>query len=266
MKKWVFILMTITLVSFSLMTTANASDLVVREDLGKHFENFSSGTFVMYDESKDQYSIFNTQQSEKRLTPCSTFKIYNSLIALETGVAPDENMMLLWDGQQHSLPIWNQDHTMASAIKNSVIWYYQELASRIGSERMQKYIDIIPYGNRDISGGITQFWLGSSLKISAKEQVELLRRLFHDQLPFSASNLAIGRKIIIQSEEKDVVLSGKTGSSSIEGVYSVGWFIGVVEKDNGRYYFATNLEAKNGANGIKARNISQDILKSLGVL
>ena len=168
MKRWLLLLMMVTLVSFSLMTTTNAATVTVREDFGKHFEGFTSGTFVMYDESKDQYSVFNEQQSETRLTPCSTFKIYNSLIALETGAASDENMVLSWDGQQRFLPVWNQDHTMASGIKNSVVWYYQALASRIGPEHMQKYIDAIPYGNRDISGGITQFWLRSSLTISAK--------------------------------------------------------------------------------------------------
>ena len=266
MKKWILLLMTVALVNFSLMSNTNASKLVVREDFGKYFEGFSSGTFVMYDESKDQYFIFNEEQSEKRLTPCSTFKIYNSLIALETGVAPDENLTLPWDGQQRFLPIWNQDHTMATAIKNSVVWYYQEIATRIGTERMQYYIDAIPYGNRDISGGISQFWLRSSLKISTKEQVELLRRLYNDQLPFSTANMAIVRKIIIQSDEKGVVFSGKTGAGSIEGVYSIGWFVGVVEKGSNRYYFATNIENVNGANGIKARDISRNILKSLDIL
>ena len=104
------------------------------------------------------------------------------------------------------------------------------------------------------------------LKISAKEQVELLRRLYHDQLPFSTANMAIVRKIIIQSDENDVVFSGKTGAGSVEGVYSVGWFVGVLEKDNRRYYFATNLEAVDGASGVKARAISTDILKSLNIL
>ncbi len=224
------------------------------------------GSFVLYDESKGQYSVFNEPQSGKRLSPCSTFKIYNSLIALETGVATDEDMVLPWDGQQRFLPVWNQDHTMASGIKNSVVWYYQELASRIGPERMQKYIDEIPYGNRDISGGITQFWLRSSLQISAKEQVDLLRRLYNDQLPFSATNMAIVRRIIIQSDENDIVFSGKTGAGSVEGVYSVGWFVGAVQKGGNRYYFATNLEAVDGATGVKARSISIDILKSLSIL
>ena len=247
------------------MQPLQAAPTQVLEQAATFFTGFQ-GTFVLYDETKDQYFVYNEQQSEKRLTPCSTFKIYNSLIALETGIAPDENMMLPWDGKQRFLPVWNQNHTMSSAIKNSVVWYYQELASRIGPERMQRFIDDIPYGNRDISGGITQFWLRSSLQISAKEQVELLRRLYHDQLTFSEKNMAIVRKIIIQSNENGVVFSGKTGTGSVEGVYSVGWFIGVVEKGNQRYYFATNLEAVDDASGIKARTISIDILKSLNIL
>lgn len=224
------------------------------------------GTFLLYDEAADQYLVFNEAQSGKRLTPCSTFKIYNSLIALETGVAPDETMLLPWDGQVRSVPAWNQDHTMASAIKSSVVWYYQALASRIGPERMQKYLDAIPYGNRDISGGITQFWLHSSLTISAKEQVELLRRLYDDQLPFSPRNMAIVRRIIRQSDENAVVFSGKTGSASVAGTYSIGWFVGVVEKGDRRYFFATNIEAAEGASGVKARAISLDILKSLQIM
>ena len=255
---WLFL----CIVILSATTPIQASPLMNIEHVAPLFKGFK-GTFVLYDESKNQYFVYNEEQSTKRLTPCSTFKIYNSLIALETGVAPDENMVLPWDGQQRFLPIWNQDHTMASGIKNSVVWYYQELASRIGPERMQKYIDAIPYGNRDISGGITQFWLRSSLKISAKEQVELLRRLYNDQLPFSQRNMAIVRKIIAQSLDNGALFSGKTGSGWVEGVYSVGWFVGVLEKNNQRYYFATNIEAVDGASGIKARTISIEVLKQL---
>ena len=242
-----------------------ASPMQTMNQWAPFFDGYQ-GTFLLYDESGDRYFVFNEPQSEKRLTPCSTFKIYNSLIALETGVASDENMLLRWDGQHRPIPAWNQDHTMASAIKNSVVWYYQELASRIGTQRMQKYIDAIPYGNRDISGGLTQFWLRSSLTISAKEQVELLRRLYHDQLPFAQANMTVVRKIIVQSDANDVVFSGKTGAGSVEGAYSVGWFVGVVERGNNRYYFAANLEAVAGASGIKARAISLDILKTLGIL
>ena len=257
---WLFV----CLIILSATSPIQASPMVNIEQVAPLFEGFK-GTFVLYDESKSQYYIFNDEQSSKQLTPCSTFKIYNSLIALETGVAPDENMVLRWDGQQRFLSVWNQDHTMTSAIKNSVVWYYQELASRIGPERMQKFIDAIPYGNRDISGGITQFWLRSSLKISAKEQVELLRRLYNDQLPFSQRNMAIVRKIIAQSFDNGALFSGKTGAGSVEGVYSIGWFVGVLEKNKQRYYFATNIEAVDGASGIKARAISIEVLKQLNI-
>ena len=224
------------------------------------------GTFVLFDESAAEYSVYNQPQSEKRLTPCSSFKIYNSLIALETGVAADETLVILWNGQPSSITGWNQDHTLASAIKSSVVWYYQELAERIGPERMQQHLDSLPYGNRDISGGLTRFWLHSSLTISAREQVDLLRRLYQDDLPFSPRNMAIVRKIIIQSEADGVRFSGKTGSSYVGGQFTVGWFVGAVERNQRRYFFAINIEGEKEASGIKARSIAIDVLKSLAIL
>ena len=244
---------------------AQAAKFKTIDQAAPHFAGLQ-GTFVLYDELADQYSIFNEKQSNKRLTPCSSFKIYNSLIALETGVAADENLLIPWNGQPSSIVGWNQDHTLASAIKNSVVWYYQELATRIGAKQMQHYLDAISYGNRDISGGITKFWLHTSLEISAKEQVELLRRLYQDDLPFLPRNMAIVRRIIIQTEQNGVIFSGKTGSAFVNGKFTTGWFVGAVEKDSRRYFFAVNIEAEQDASGVKARNIAVAVLKSLGIL
>ncbi len=251
-------------VVFFIQPTQAAEPKVI-DQATRHFAGFQ-GTFVLYDELADQYSVFNEPQSKKRLTPCSSFKIYNSLIALEAGVAADENLVIRWNGQPSSITGWNQDHTLASAIKNSVVWYYQELATRIGPERMQQYLDALPYGNRDISGGITRFWLHTSLEISAKEQVELLRRLYQDDLPFSPRNMAIARRIIIQSEQNGVRFSGKTGSAFANGQFTTGWFVGAVEKENRRYFFAVNIEAEKDASGVKARSIAVAVLKSLEIL
>ena len=148
-------------------TGASAADISVRDEFAAHFAGFT-GTFVMYDPAGDKYIVYNEPQSKKRLSPCSTFKIYNSLIGLETGVLDQEDVYTLfkWNGTQYSFPYWNHDHTLASATRESVVWYFQELAARIGPERMQEYIDKIGYGNKDISGGLTTFWLGSSLQIS----------------------------------------------------------------------------------------------------
>ena len=124
-----------------------------------------------------------------------------------------------------------------------------ELAARIGPERMQEYIDKIGYGNKDISGGLTTFWLGSSADF-ALEQVDLLNKLYSGQLPFSAANTAILQKNITLSEDGGTKLMGKTGSALRNEKWVSGWFVGCVNKD-WYYVFATNIEAADGANGGK---------------
>ena len=131
-------------------------------------------------------------------------------------------------------------------------------------------VDNIEYGNRDISGELTAFWLESSLKISAREQVDLLRRLYSCKLSISPQNVEIVKKNITLSENNGVKLMGKTGSEFQEGTWIVsnklGWFIGCVEKQGNRYFFATNIQATDGANGGKAREIAKLLLKDLKIL
>lgn len=260
------LIMLLCSLTFLISTTMNveASSTVNRDDFGKYFEGYT-GTFVLFDEENDQYTIFNEAQSTKQIPPCSSFKVYNSLIGLETGVITDENTVIPWDGTFYPLKSWDKDNTLSSAIANSVIWYYKELAARVGHEKMQTYINKIPYGNRDISGGAT-FWQTSSLKISAKEQVVLLKRLYNDELPFSERNMGIVRKIITLSNKDGIIFSGKTGTGIIKGNDVIGWFVGCVEKDGKRYPFATNIEADDNANGMKAKEISRSILKDMDLL
>lgn len=267
-KKWFLILLTVVLFNFSLVTNASAASTVERKDLGKYFEGFTTGTFVMYDESKDQYIVFNKKQSEKRLSPCSTFKIYNSLAGLETGVLDQEDVYTLfkWNGTKYPFPTWDHDQTLASATRDSVVWYFQELASRIGPERMQAFLKKIKYGNRDISGGLTTFWLGSSLKISAHEQVDLLHKLYSGKLPISPQNVEIVKRNITLLKNDNLRLMGKTGSELKNDKLVTGWFVGCVEKQGKRYFFATNIEAADGINGPKAKEISKSILKELQIL
>ena len=88
---------------------------------------------------------------------------------------------------------WWQDHTLRTALKNSVLWYYRELALGVGAERMKEYVTKLNYGNRDTSGGIDRFWLNTTLKISADEQVEFLKALYKEELPFSNARSASSR-------------------------------------------------------------------------
>ena len=105
------------------------------------------------------------------------------MIALDSGVVKDENEVIKWDGVKREYEVWNRDHTMHSAIAVSAVWFYQELASRIGEKRMREYVSRAQYGNADTSNTITDFWLGNgSLKISLNEQVDFLARLMRNNL------------------------------------------------------------------------------------
>ena len=116
MKKMLVFLLCLLVLCLMAVPGASAADISVRDEFAAHFAGFT-GTFVMYDPAGDKYIVYNEPQSKKRLSPCSTFKIYNSLIGLETGVLDQEDVYTLfkWNGTQYSFPYWNHDHTLASA-------------------------------------------------------------------------------------------------------------------------------------------------------
>ena len=151
---------------------------------------------------------------------------------------------------------------MKTAIRNSAVWYYQELARRVGKERMQHYVDVAGYGNQDISGQIDTFWLEGGLRISAEEQVGFLKRLYESELPFSQRSMDIVKDILVLEKTGSYQLSGKTGSVQRVAPH-VGWFVGYLEGGGKMYIFATNVADGDGA---KAQEITRSILQGLGLL
>lgn len=120
-----------------------------------------------------------------------------------------------WDGKPGLLDAWNKDQTLKTAVRDSVVWYFKRVAQGIGEKRMKEYLHRVQYGNEDISGGLTEFWIGSSLLISADEQVEFVRKLFENRLPYSERTMQIVRDVIRLKETPLSVLSGKTGSDMV---------------------------------------------------
>ena len=259
---------TLTPPTRSPMATATSTPSTnVRPELEQYFQGYT-GAFVLYDRNANRYLRYNPERCATQFLPASTFKILNSLIGLETGVITDENFVIKWDGTQYDIPAWNQDHTLKTAIQNSVVWYYQELARRVGAEKMRQYVEAAGYGNRDISGQIDTFWLDGALRISADEQVEFLKRLYQNDLPFSQRSQEIVKTILVLEKTDSYQLSGKTGSTQRIKIHT-GWFVGYLETNGNVYYFATNLESSdpNGlANGQLAQNINRNILQSLELL
>jgi len=245
------------------------------QNLDRIFGN-TKGAFVLYDFRNNRYIRHNETRCRRRFTPASTFKIPNSLIGLETGVVRDADFVIPWNRQRYPnegrpaiapFIYWWQDHTLRSAMKYSVVWYYMEIAQRVGAQRMQKYVTQFRYGNEDISGGIDEFWRNSTLQISADEQVDFLRRFYTGKLNVSSRSTEIVKDIMLLEKTATYKFSGKTGAAPIETGGTLAWFVGYLEREGDVYFFALNMD---GANYEAIRderiNLTKRILTELGYL
>jgi beta-lactamase class D len=257
------------LLSFLVFITSTIFSQKVEErtDLKKYFDEYGhEGCFVLYDLKQDLYLKYNPERCAERFIPASTFKIFNSLVGLETRAVKDEFEVFKWDSVKRFYDSWNQDLDMVNAFKYSAVWFYQELARKIGEEKMQHYISINHYGNENISGEIDRFWLDGGLRISADEQIEILKKLYHNQLQFSKRSMDIVKRIMIYNQTNEYTIRAKTGwALRVED--QIGWFVGYIEKGDDVYFFAINLQSKNPEEGFVSRKeITFNILKHLGII
>lgn len=247
---------------------SNTKYLNKTEDLKKYFDEFGlKGSFVSYDLKQNTYTYYDSVRCKVRFTPASTFKIPNSIIGLETGVIADENFVIPWDGVKRWNELWNRDMDLKTAVKVSCVPYFQELARRVGEERMQKMVKELNYGNMDISSGVDKFWLEGSLKISQNEQIEFLKKLYNNELPVSKRSMDIVKNIIVLQDTLGYVLRGKTGYG-FQDNKDIGWLVGWVEKDGNAYFYATNIESEKKLENFAAarRKITENILRELKIL
>lgn len=239
----------------------------VRQDFEKYFADAGvTGAFLLYDPQKNTILAYDTARCRTRFSPASTFKIFNSLVFLETGVIRDENEVIPWDSVKRRIDEWNRDHTLRSGIEHSVVWLYQELARRVGKETLQRYLDTVGYGNKTIGGKVDEFWLDGSLRISPIEQIDFLTRLHRYDLPFSRRTIDIVKDILIKEKTDQFTYRGKTGWA-LRNDMSIGWFVGYVERKEGVYFFAINIDMKDDDKSVKARtDITWKILSDLGLV
>jgi beta-lactamase class D len=241
----------------------------IREDLARHFTDEDTvGTFVGY--KVDDYLVIasDKNRSGEAVLPASTFKIPNSLIALETGVVGDPDKDIFkWDGVVRSIEAWNRDHTLRSAIAASAVPVYQEIARRIGTERMQKYVDLFDYGNRDIGGGIDQFWLTGNLRIDPVQQVDFVDRLRRGVLPVSKRGQDLVRDILPVTKAGDSIIRAKSGLLGAEiGKPSLGWLVGWAEKGSEPTVFALNLDCREPRHIADRMKLAQACLGDIGAI
>lgn len=227
-----------------------------------------SGTILIHDLHGGSFVAGHSERIDRPLLPASTFKIFSSLVALETGVIDGPDSIIRWDGVTHGREVLNQDLPLRQAFRVSAVPHYQNLVRRIGHERMQQFIDRAGYGNRDISGGIDQFWLSGGLRITPREQVAFLARLYRNELPFSRAAMDAVRDMMVADQGKDYTIRAKTGWAAPPDEGNTGWWTGWVERGNRVHVFATVLEVDDAGDsfGPAREAVTRQVLAGLGVL
>lgn len=244
---------------------------ILRPDFQKILdENLLKGAILIYDASAECYYSNDFERAALGKLPASTYKIPHSIIALETGLVEDDRTIFPWDGEARYLDIWERDMNFREAFQLSCVPCYQGVARRIGSQRMNEYLDRIGYSGMQVdSSNIDQFWLQGESGISCFSQIDFLRRLEASELPVSQRSIQLVKKMMLIEEKEEYILRGKTGWSQWQGVEN-GWFVGYLNQGKEKYFFATNLEPEKGFDMKKfaqiRRKITELALSSLEIL
>jgi beta-lactamase class D len=252
-------------------TSPAPAAMVANPNFARHFQELGvEGSIVVYDLKRDRTLQHNPKRNATAFSPASTFKILNSLIALETKVIPDEVAVLTWDGIPRTIPEWNRDLNLREAYKLSAVWFYQVLARRVGPESMQKWVTAAQYGNQKIGAptDIDKFWLQGELRITPQEQIQFLRRLHGNTLPFGKETIAKVKDLMIMEQTPDYTIRGKTGWAGFGDSTQpqIGWLVGYVEKGPEVYFFAVNIDLREKKDPAARMAIVRRCLKDLGVL
>jgi len=198
-----------------------------------------TGTIVISSLQGNKEYIYNNSRAIKRYIPASTFKIPNTLIALEERVIQDEYEIIKWDGKKRFYELWNKDQTLQSAISLSCVWYYQRFAKQIGDDKYLYYLNKLQYGNEKTGLDVSTFWLEGDMKISAVEQISFLKKLYKNDLPFKQKYIDITKKILTVKTTENYIIKAKSGWSG-----KIGWYIGYVETKNDIWFFTLNADIK----------------------
>lgn len=223
--------------------------VVEREIIVPQFEKIIDsanveGAILIYDLKNDKYYSNDFNWAKKRNLPASTFKITNSIIALETGVVENDSTLLKWNGEKRRFKNWEQDLILRDAFHFSCVPCYQEIARKVGENKMNKFLKKLDYGNMKVdSSNLDLFWLEGESSITQFQQINFLKRLYQSELPISERTEMIMKRMIVIEDTDDYKLSGKTGWSIRNGNNN-GWFVGYVETQSKIYFFATNVEPK----------------------
>lgn len=231
-------------------------------------KNKVKGTMILSSQNDENTYVYNYKRANLRLSPASTFKIANSIIALEEGVIKDHYEIIKWDGQKRYLDEWNKDQNLKTAFKSSCVWFYQELAKKIGKKKYSKQLEKLGYGNHLIGDKVTSFWLqqgGAILKITPFEQIKFLKKIYNRQLGISDNTYNILKDIMLNEDSDTYKIFSKTGAATTENWKGHGWYVGYIISKGKTWFFATNILINNLDDLPKRKVVTMQALKKKGI-
>jgi beta-lactamase class D len=223
------------------------------------------GTLVIESATTGQRYVHNEVRAKQPFTAASTFKVLNTLIALEEGAITRADEVIAWDGTHYEIEDWNRDQTLKSAFRVSCVWCYQWLAQRVGAAVYPRHIRQAHYGQLREPFNGTEFWLDGSLSISAEQQVAFLRRIVERSLPYRASSYDILKTIMLVDSTPAYRLYAKTGWAT-RSTPGIGWYVGYVELDENTWLFALNIDTRGATDLPLRQQIVLQALRAKGLL
>ena len=217
----------------------------VTEDgsLKKYFDDAGvNGTFGLFDNGQGHFTIYNLPRfRDSACLPAATFDIFQSLVAIQTGLVKDDSALITGSGG--AVPDSSQSLTLGKAFQLSDDRAFGALARRIGKDTLKKWIDSLGYGNKDISGPPDSFWLNNRLKVTADEELGLMKKLYFDQLPFFPHTQQVVKRMLLKEGNANYTFSYKTAFGTNEKGHAISWILGWIEENKHPYFFVLNLEA-----------------------
>lgn len=230
------------LILLVLLANTALSQTTTEKDFSKYFSKYGViGCFALYNPDTDEYINYNKARCDSGFIPASSFKIPNSLIALEEKIIIDTNQIIKWDGHEWPNKNWNQDQTLKSALRFSCVWAYEGFAGQIGIDTYKEYLTAFDYGNNNLTGPPTRFWLDGPFRVSANQQVDFLKNFYNYNLGVSRESTDIVKGIIIREVNSNYILCGKTGTGRLTNNEIIMWLVGYIETENKPYFFALNI-------------------------
>jgi beta-lactamase class D len=263
-RRWLLKSATAALAMSCAFPRASAGDAAPSDLEAEFLQRGITGTFVRLDLTTDRVTLVTPSRAQKRFVPASTFKIANSLIAIETGAVEGPDEIIPWDGKPAMMKDWERDMTLAEAIRVSNVPAYQAIARRIGLKTYEDWLERLGYGNANPGTVVDRFWLDGPLTISAIEQTSFLAALALEELPMSRPAQAAVKGMVFQEERDGRRLFAKTGwlrSASPQ----IGWWVGWVEGKGQIDTFALNIDMASESDLRKRQDIGRAILARLGL-